>query len=213
MTLPIRGISTVIRRTALSDAPPNAAVDEHLVAVPFDRAADAERYVDELLRGGIGAADVAIIDPAAGAVDCSWLDFHDGAVALRTQTPRFDLLSQSDSGLHYVRERRGGLTRVLTPEELAEFDDPPPCPQCAEQFGCEHFNCAGEPLLGDAEVEAEVPREWLVFAKDNGVSREDLARLAKIVHDEEENEYRLRDGVTQPDMRLLELVLLLNDAQ
>lgn len=125
-------------------------------------------------------------------------------------TKRFDLLSRSDSGLHYVRERRGGITRVLTESELADFDDPPPCPECAEQFGCEHFNCAGEPLLAEADIEAVVPREWQAFAKDYGLSREDLGRLAAIeVH---EGEYRLAANAAA-DMRTRELVLLLNDAR
>src|SRR4030081_2237439 len=61
---------------------------------------------------------------------------------------RFDMLSSSESGLTYVREKRGGVMRVLTESELADFSDPPPCAQCAEQFGCEHFNCAGGAVLG-----------------------------------------------------------------
>lgn len=124
---------------------------------------------------------------------------------------RFDLLSRSDSGLSYVRERRGGVTRVLTDEELAEFDDPKPCPECAEQFGCEHFNCAGEPLLGDGDVESAVPAEWRDFARDYGLSREDLGRLGTIVRDAE-GAY----ATTAPpphDLRTLELVLLLNEAR
>jgi len=90
------------------------------------------------------------------------------------KTVRFDILSSSESGLSYVREKRGGLMRVLTESELEDFNDPPPCPQCAEQFGCEHINCAGEPLLSEGEVESDVPAEWLAFAKENGVSRGDL---------------------------------------
>ena len=39
---------------------------------------------------------------------------------------RFDLLSSSESGLSYVREKRGGTMRVLTETELADFNDPPP---------------------------------------------------------------------------------------
>lgn len=124
---------------------------------------------------------------------------------------RFDLLSRSDSGLSYVRERRGGLTRVLTDQELAEFDDPKPCPECAEQFGCEHFNCAGEPLLTDAEVEAEVPEAWRAFAKDYGISREDLTRLGDIVR-AGGGEYET-SAPPPHDLRTLELVLLLNEAR
>ncbi len=123
-------------------------------------------------------------------------------------TTRFDLLSRSSSGLTYVRERKGGVMRVLTESELADFDDPPPCPECSEQFGCEHFNCAGEPLLSEAEIESEVPSEWMGMAKKIGVSRPDLVRLRAIeLH---EGEYRLAGGAAK-DMRALELVLLLNE--
>lgn len=123
-------------------------------------------------------------------------------------TSRFDHLSRSSSGLHYVRERKGGVMRVLTESELADFDDPPPCPQCSEQFGCEHFNCAGEPLLSEAEIESVVPPEWLGFAKDFGVSGPDLERLRVI--ERHEDEYRVVAG-TNADMRMLEIVLLLNE--
>jgi hypothetical protein len=122
---------------------------------------------------------------------------------------RFDLLSRSDSGLTYVRERKLGITRVLTDTELAEFDDPRPCPECAEQFGCEHFNCAGEPLLSDADVDARVPAEWQQFAKDYGLSEADLGRLPAI--EQHEGEFRLAAGAAS-DMRTRELVLLLNDS-
>jgi hypothetical protein len=124
---------------------------------------------------------------------------------------RFEELSHSASGLHYVRERKGGVMRVLTDSELADFSDPKPCPSCAEQFGCEHFNCAGEPLLDEAHIAADVPREWLEFAKEFGLSRPDLVRLQSVQR--EEGEYRVAPGVANPDMRLLELVLLLNDAR
>jgi hypothetical protein len=121
---------------------------------------------------------------------------------------RFDFLSVSSSGLHYVRDKNGGVMRVLTESELADFSDPPPCPECAEQFGCEHFNCAGEPLLSEGEIERDVPHQWLDFAKENGLSRRDLERLAVIAR--EEGEYRV---ASPADMRTLELVLLLNDAR
>ena len=127
---------------------------------------------------------------------------------MRIMTDRFDILSRSSSGLSYVREKKLGVMRVLTPEELNDFEDPPPCPECAEQFGCEHFNCAREPMLGDAEIEAEVPAEWLKFARDCGVSRGDLERL-KLVECFE-GEYRLAGG-KEHDMRALEIVLLLNE--
>jgi len=120
------------------------------------------------------------------------------------------MLSKSASGLSYVRERRLGVTRVLTPSELEDFNDPPPCNECGEQFGCEHFNCAGEPLLTENEIEAEVPRQWSSFARDYGVSRDDLLRLRRIECNE--GEYRMADHDTA-DMRTLELMLLLNEAR
>ncbi len=112
--------------------------------------------------------------------------------------------------MSYVREKRGGITRVLTPSELADFTDPAPCPECNEQFGCEHFNCAGEALLRDDEIDAAVPAEHVAFAKEYGISRADLDRLRTIeLHD---GEYRLTPGA-RSDMRTLELVLLLNEAR
>jgi hypothetical protein len=122
---------------------------------------------------------------------------------------RFDILSSSESGLSYVREKRGGLMRVLTESELQDFNDPPPCPQCAEQFGCEHINCAGEPLLSESELEADVPAEWMPFAKENGVSRGDLERLRVIERGEEG--FRVAPGANT-DIRILEIVLLLNES-
>lgn len=121
---------------------------------------------------------------------------------------RFDFLSVSSSGLHYVRDKSGGVMRVLTESELADFSDPPPCPECAEQFGCEHFNCAGEPLLSEGEIERDVPQQWMDFAKDYGLSRRDLERLAVI--EKTEGEFH---AAPSADMRTLELVLLLNDAR
>ncbi|HEX7150760.1 MAG TPA: hypothetical protein VF618_04665 [Thermoanaerobaculia bacterium] len=125
-------------------------------------------------------------------------------------TNRFDLLSKSESGLTYVRERRGGVMRALTESELADFDDPKPCPECSEQFGCEHFNAAGEAMLTEAEVEAEVPPEWKSFAREEGLSRGDLERLKAV--EQHEGEYRITHGTTA-DVRTLELVLLLNEAR
>ena len=125
----------------------------------------------------------------------------------RPHNPRLEHLSVSDSGLHYVREKKSGVLRQLTDSELNDFDDPPPCEQCGEQFGCEHFNCAREPLLSEAEIEAEVPEQWRVFAREAGISRNDLERLRGIEH---------RDGEYHPainaDMRMQELVLLLNES-
>lgn len=127
----------------------------------------------------------------------------------RPPVQRFDLLSRSESGLSYVREKRLGVRRVLTPSELEDFNDPPPCPECAEQFGCDHFNCAGEPLLTEPEVEAEVPAAWKDFARDYGVSRNDLERLRSI--EARDGEFHLASGAPS-DMRMNELVLLLNES-
>lgn len=124
----------------------------------------------------------------------------------RPRNPRHEHLSVSDSGLHYVREKKSGILRQLTDSELNDFDDPPPCEQCGEQFGCDHYNCAREPLLTEAEVESEVPAEWRLLARTSGISRNDLARLQVI---------EIRDGeyhaVPNADMRMQELVLLLNE--
>lgn len=129
---------------------------------------------------------------------------------MRRMTDRFEHLSRSESGLHYVREKKGGVARVLTDSELQDFSDPPPCPECAEQFGCDHFNCAGEPLLADSEIEGNVPAEWTAFAKDYGVSRNDLERLRLV--EQHEGEWRLKEPAGA-DMRTQELVLLLNEAR
>ncbi len=127
----------------------------------------------------------------------------------RPPVQRFELLSKSESGLTYVREKKGGVTRVLTESELADFDDPKPCAECAEQFGCEHYNCAGEPLLAETDL-ADVPEQWIAFAKDYGISRNDLERLSHV--EVYEGEYRLAHG-TAADMRAQELVLLLNESR
>jgi hypothetical protein len=121
--------------------------------------------------------------------------------------PRFDFLSRSDSGLNYVRDRKGGVMRVLTESEVEDLStDPKPCPECSEQFGCEHFNCAGEPLM----PEGEVPEAWREFASENGLSLNDLERLRVI--EQHEGEWRLVHGAAA-DMRTLELVLLLNESR
>jgi hypothetical protein len=126
----------------------------------------------------------------------------------RPHNPRLQHLSVSDSGLHYVREKKSGVLRQLTDSELNDFDDPPPCETCGEQFGCEHYNCAREPLLTEAEIEAEVPEQWREFARDAGISRNDLSRLQAI--EQRDGAYHVAPNVTS-DMRLQELVLLLNE--
>jgi len=121
-------------------------------------------------------------------------------------TPRFDVLSRSDSGMHFVRERRSGVMRMLTESAIADFNDPPPCPDCGEQFGCEHVNCAGEAMLADDEIDKEIPHEWIALARDEGLSRNDLERLRSL--EEREGEYHAAPGA---DMRTLELVCILNE--
>jgi hypothetical protein len=123
-------------------------------------------------------------------------------------TNRFDILSTSTSGVSYVREKKGGVMRALTESELADFNDPPPCPACGEQFGCDHLNIAGEAMLSDAEIEKEVPAEWMRLARTEGLSRADLERLRSV--ECIDDVYRAAAGA---DLRTLELVLLLNGEQ
>lgn len=175
-----------------ADATTESAADGDSIAVRFDDPLHADRWIEHLGAAGVARDEVV-------------LEHGD-----HTHSSRFDILSRSSSGLHYVRERRGGLMRVLTESEIADFDDPAPCPECAEQFGCEHFNCAGEPLLSEAEIASDVPRDWLALAKDYGISREDLRRLQQV--ECFEGEWRLKGGV-KSDVRMLELMLLLNDAR
>jgi hypothetical protein len=226
MSIRITGSTVVVKKAAIETgfrggvvayeamAPAPVRKDDELIAVAFDDGSAAQSWAQRLTMNGV--REVAVID-AGSPIPHGWLDVQpggDGADAeasLRLPVRRFDVLSKSDSGLHYVRERRGGVMRVLTSSELADFDDPPPCPRCAEQFGCEHFNCAGEPLLTEAEIVAEVPQRWTDFARDYGLSRPDLERLLTIKAAGEEGEYHT--SVADPDMRTLELVLLLNDAR
>src|SRR5512147_2600792 len=105
---------------------------------------------------------------------------------------RHEILSRSESGLTFVRDRKNGILRQLTEEELRDFSDPPPCEECGEQFGCTHYNCAGERLLADHDIESFVPEQWIAFARACGLSREDLHRLASIQR--HEGEYLLVPG-------------------
>ena len=124
----------------------------------------------------------------------------------RPHNPRLEHLSVSDSGLHYVREKKSGVLRRLTDSELNDFDDPPPCEQCGEQFGCEHYNCAREPLMTEAEIDVDVPEQWRAFAREAGLSRNDLERLASV--EQRDDGYHVTPNA---DMRMQELVLLLNE--
>ena len=121
---------------------------------------------------------------------------------------RFDLLSRSESGLHYVRERKSGIVCTLTEEELREFDDPEPCEECGEQFGCGHYNCARERLLDEGEIDEAVPAEWRALARGEGLSRNDVARLRTIRRTAEG--HRVAADAAS-DMRTMELALLLDE--
>jgi hypothetical protein len=226
MSIRITGSTVVVKKAAIESAyrgglaayeaaaPAPVRKDDELIAVAFDDGAAAKSWVQRLTLSGL--TDIALVD-VASPIPNGWLDVQAGdgeaegtTASLRIPVRRFDVLSKSDSGLHYVRERRGGVMRVLTASEIADFDDPPPCPRCAEQFGCEHFNCAGEPLLTDAEIDTGVPAAWVTFAREYGLSLPDLDRLQTIQPDIE-GEFHTKNP--DPDMRTLELVLLLNDAR
>src|SRR3954451_19400942 len=122
---------------------------------------------------------------------------------------RFEILSRSESGLHFVRETKSGIVRTLTEEELRDFDDPKPCPECGEQFGCDHYNCAGERLLDDGEIDEAVPAEWREVAREGGLSRNDVARLRTIERTAEGKHQVAVDAAS--DMRTMELALLLDE--
>lgn len=203
--------------------------DEALTAVAFGSEAEKLKWIASLRARGIGNDQIAIVDAESKPAGCSWLlveEKGDGTreawiegsprgvtagfeIVDRPPYRRLDILSKSDSGLHYTRERRSGVLRVLTEDELRDFSDPRPCEECGEQFGCTHYNCARERLLSEAEIEAEVPEEWRGFARDAGVSREDVGRLRTIV--QRHGEYSLLAG-TDHDMRTHELLLLLNES-
>jgi hypothetical protein len=219
MSIRITGNTVVAKKSAIETqfrgglaayeaaAPAAVRKDDELIAVAFDDGAAAESWLKRLTLNGV--TDVAHVDPAS-PIPRGWLDVREGEAMLRVPVRRFDVLSKSDSGLHYVREKRGGILRVLTESEIADFDDPPPCPQCAEQFGCEHYNCAGEELFQEAEIAGAVPAQWTSFARDYGLSRNDLLRLTGI---EQTNEGEYHATGVNADMRTQELVLLLNDAR
>ena len=122
---------------------------------------------------------------------------------------RFDILSRSESGLNYIRETKSGIVRTLTPEELRDFEDPKPCEHCGEQFGCDHYNCAGERLLDDGEIDDAVPAEWRELARGEGLSSNDVARLRTIERTAEGAHKVAADAPS--DMRTMELALLLDE--
>ena len=122
---------------------------------------------------------------------------------------RFDLLSRSESGLSYIRETRSGIVRTLTEEEIRDLEEPKPCDECGEQFGCAHYNCAGERLLDDAEIDGAVPAEWRELAREEGLSGNDVARLRAIERTAEGKHHVAADAPS--DMRTMELALLLDE--
>ena len=191
-----------------------SSCDAQLTALAFDGEADRLVFIAKLREHGVDfandehPAEWLAIDGAS-----AWIgERGDVADLLPLERPpfqRLEILSRSESGLHFVRERKSGILRQLTEEELHDFNDPPPCAECGEQFGCEHFNCAGEPLLSDDEIDTSVPDTWRSFARATGISLRDVERLATIM--ESEGEYRVAPNV-ESDMRTMELVLLLNEA-
>ena len=122
---------------------------------------------------------------------------------------RFDLLSRSESGLTYIRETKSGIVRTLTEEELHDLEDPKPCEECGEQFGCEHYNCAGERLLEESEIAEAVPQEWRELARTEGLSRNDVGRL-ETIRRTPEGKHAVAPEATS-DMRTMELALLLDE--
>jgi len=192
-----------------------ASRDAHLTAFAFDGEADRLLFLAALRDNGVEYATADHPQPWLSIDgDCAWFDGSErdavAELAPIEHPPfqRLEILSRSESGLSYVRERKSGILRMLTEEELSDFNDPPPCTECGEQFGCDHYNCAGEPLLREEEIDADVPAEWRTFAHDSGISRNDLLRLGCI--EETEGEYRLQHDA-ESDMRTMELVLLLNE--
>jgi hypothetical protein len=199
------------------------SADRDITAIAFSSPSERNAWVTRLRTLGVAPSDLADVEAES---EIEWLVIdRDMTEAWLRGTSRdtasittaiehtpfepLEHLSQSDSGIHFVRERKSGLLRQLTEEELKGFDDPPPCTKCGEQFGCDHYNCAREPMLDEAEVEREVPPEWRSFARDYGVSRSDLDRLRSIQRIE--GEYRL-SAPSPTDMRMQELVLLLNES-
>ena len=122
---------------------------------------------------------------------------------------RFQILSRSESGLSYVRETKSGIVRTLTEEEIRDLEDPKPCEECGEQFGCAHYNCAGERLLEEGEIDDVVPAEWRALARGEGLSRNDVGRLQTIRRSPEGRHGVAPDAAS--DMRTMELTLLLDE--
>jgi len=138
-------------------------------------------------------------------------DEIEGVAPANLPFQRLRILSSSESGIHYVRDTKNNLLRRLTHAELLDLNDPKPCATCGEQFGCEHFNLAGEPMLSDDELDTQVPLPWQSFARREGVSREDLTRLLTIRRSEDEGAFIFTNN-DEHDLRALEILLLLNES-
>jgi hypothetical protein len=200
--------------------------DGVLTAVTFRSEPERLSWVGTLRSATIGNDSFALFDAIGSlASPAHWLEIEQRAdgtseawlrgrvrgelAAIRivphTRYELLEPLSTSPSGLHYVRERKSGAVRLLTDAQLLELSDPRPCEECGEQFGCEHYNCAGERLLSEGEIAAEVPRDWRRFALLVGISRGDVGRLEAL---------RLVDGEYRADaaadLRAHELAVLLN---
>lgn len=238
MSVTIGGGCVVVRSSAveakvrggvpqlLSDSHAAAySTDGQLLALTFPGNAELEGCVTKLRERGFDTGEFAAAIEGQELARYDWLDLDQAsnrtevwlrggargeASPLRRPFRKLEIISRSNSGLAYVRENRSGLMRVLTEEELHDFEDPRPCEECGEQFGCDHYNCAGERLFSEDELDA-VPGEWKLLARDAGLSRGDLDRLG-VIQRSHEGEYRVADGAAS-DMRTLELVLLLNDDQ
>jgi hypothetical protein len=198
------------------------STDGHLLALTFPGDAEIDACVAHLRQHGFTSEEFTTAAAEDALAPCEWLDVErvtnrteawlhgserGDASPLRRPFRRLEILSRSNSGLAYVRENRSGLMRVLTEEELRDFEDPRPCEECGEQFGCDHYNCAGERLFAEDELDA-VPSQWQPYARDLGLSRGDLERL-RVIERSHEGDFRVAPGAAS-DMRTLELVLLLN---
>lgn len=193
-----------------------ASCDAHLTALTFEGEADRLQFLARLRESGVEFA--AADRPASWLVIDgreAWLDGSDRDAAAdlapleHPPFQRLEILSRSESGLSYVRERKSGILRQLTEDELLDFNDPPPCVECGEQFGCQHINCAGEPLLREDEIDGDVPEEWRNFARDEGISRNDVGRL-RLIEQSDGGDYRIVPNASS-DLRTMELLLLLNE--
>src|ERR1700738_747041 len=117
MSIRITGSTVVAKKAAIEErfrgglaayeaaAPAAVRKDDELIAIAFDDGAAAESWMKRLAMNGL--TDIALVD-ASHPIPQGWLDVQGSEATLRVPVRRFDVLSRSDSGLDYVRERRGG---------------------------------------------------------------------------------------------------------